>query len=269
MVDAPARVNNLKGASYLDANVRDCSRALRAAQGAWFVRMIGMWRVPAYRVTGHHLQKRRGVEMMWELIIRLRGGPLDSEERVRPLLEELAALPGFEPERYDLNQHGNWRTFDLERSTVDALTQRTQLVRLAEGDDDDGQLAMVAMGKHGEQPTAVVRLRADAERLDEIVDHWGALFERLPVDNVILTDSDWREALAGAVDARAELGGLPGMVQAWSPGASARPARAVGFEGGRVECVERGTHTTLWFAPGGAIEDREHLGEIARAWSRL
>lgn len=105
---------------------------------------------------------------MLEIIAIFSPGAIDDEETVRGVLERVAALPGMELARYDLNQMEHWRNFDLDRAVIDALTQRTQMFR-AEGLG----LFYFAMGKHGEPPTAIVRADAGLDAVDTA--SWFAL----------------------------------------------------------------------------------------------
>lgn len=74
---------------------------------------------------------------------------LSDEATLRPVLAWLERLPGMEPSAYDLNFMENWRPWDLEKATVDALTQRTQVFRVKGGAE-----VVVALGKHDEPATA-------------------------------------------------------------------------------------------------------------------
>jgi hypothetical protein len=83
-----------------------------------------------------------------------------AQARVQALLAIATTLPP-RWSRYDLDLMGNWRPFSVERACIDALTQRTAMLRIeAEG---GGALAMLAMGKRGEPPSLLVRFAADSD----------------------------------------------------------------------------------------------------------
>lgn len=128
---------------------------------------------------------------MYETIWKLRPDAIADESVARPLIEAVASLPGFEPDRYDLNQMESWRVFEVERAVVDALTQRTQLFRLG----GESGFGMIAMGKHGEQPTVVVRWAAPG--LEAVWEGWDALFAAAPIEELTVTGQAWRAALRG------------------------------------------------------------------------
>ncbi|MFB6262977.1 MAG: hypothetical protein ABEL76_05040 [Bradymonadaceae bacterium] len=130
------------------------------------------------------------VEATWQI----RGDRLDTADDVRPLLRALSAFPGFEPREYDLNRKEQWRRFDVQRTAVDALTQRTQLVRVRGGTED--ARAMIGLGKRGEPPTVAVRAGAGAS-VDGAVEMFDALFERAPVSGAFVTTKRWRETIGG------------------------------------------------------------------------
>ena len=123
-----------------------------------------------------------------ELVLKLGSHAIDSDAMIRPLFEKFEVLEGFEPERYDLNSMENWRGWDIERAVVDALTQRTQLFRVGGAGEN---LAMVALGKHGEPPTAIVRWEGAAD-FEELFEDFELLHEAW------LSSQKWQETLAGA-----------------------------------------------------------------------
>lgn len=151
---------------------------------------------------------------MYEIILRLNPAPLIDEAVVRPLVEEIGQVPGFVPRAYDLNQRDQWKPFDLDRAVVDALTQRTQLLRLR--GEDPSVLAMVATGKHGEQPTAIVRSPCSQVELDGWRAQWRRLFERLPLESITVSSPAWRQALAEAGVAPSTIAALPGLAVGWA-----------------------------------------------------
>lgn len=129
---------------------------------------------------------------MYEIIWRFSADTLDRDAVVRPIFEQFVASELFEPAHYDLNQKEQWRVFDLERVIVDALTQRTQLVRVR--GEQDRSMAMLAMGKHGEEATAVLRLSSD-HPLADVSAEWPRVFEELPVRMTLVTSPDWRDTI--------------------------------------------------------------------------
>jgi hypothetical protein len=190
-------------------------------------------------------------DAMIDIVWRLSTSTLDNESEVRPLLERLAGGPLFGPLRYDLNQRAKWRKWDLDRAVVDTLTQRTQLVRIdgrienmheAGGGDEEaasadeladairGTRAVIATGKHDEQPTCMLRLALDHPRerrtaIHRLVDEWGSVCEEVPIDRMHITGPACRSWLLGLVDDKQmwpEQSVPAGYVVGWP---AARPPR--------------------------------------------
>jgi len=107
---------------------------------------------------------------------------VDDSETVSPLFELVDAFEGLGLTRYDLNQMEHWRSWDAQRATIDALTQRTQVLR-AEGLG----VFFFALGKHGELPTAVIRAEAKLGSID--IKKW---FEIDRVMQLRISDAAWR-----------------------------------------------------------------------------
>ncbi len=193
-----------------------------------------------------------------EIIWRLQGHTLDTEARVRPLIEQIEKIPGFQPAHYDLNQKEQWRGFDLDRTVVDALTQRTQLVRIR-GESGES-LAVIALGKRGPEPTTVIRLDVDVAP-EEIVSHWEELVDEAPVRASLLTSDDWQERIE-ATDIDWSWDEFPpALVCGWS-----RDDKPDDLEDA-LESVPMGTpvrleqhsgFVALWLAPDGEIEGPSH-----------
>ncbi len=154
---------------------------------------------------------------MIEIVWRLDHEVLDSEQVMGPLLDAICGVPGFEAASYDVNGRDQWRGFERVHAVVDALTQRTQWLRIA--GVDGVSLAMVAMGKHGEVPAMMMQLGAvDVGRMDELTADWGTVFEAVGVVYGSLSSAAWRSALVDAGVAVREQGESVGMVQAWGVG---------------------------------------------------
>ncbi len=119
---------------------------------------------------------------MLEIVAIFSAGSVDDNETMGPLFEIIDSLAGLELTRYDLNQMEHWRAWDAERATIDALTQRTQVLR-AEGLG----VFFFALGKHGEIPTAVVRTAADPSSID--IKQWFAI-DRLV--QLRMSEESWR-----------------------------------------------------------------------------
>ena len=150
------------------------------------------------------------LEMLWKFPAGL---PLDTAAALRPILAAIERLPGFVPLRYDLNQHENWRAYNAELTLVDALTQRTQLVRV-EGQRHN-QVVLMALGKHGEQPTIIAALREHPEQIEAIEELLGDLFDQTRVEEVLVTSSRWRGSLTQREVPARESGATLGVLQAW------------------------------------------------------
>lgn len=119
---------------------------------------------------------------MLELVAIFSVGSVDDNETMGPLFEIIDSMEGLELTRYDLNQMEHWRAWDAERATIDALTQRTQVLR-AEGTG----VFFFALGKHGEIPTAVVRAEAELGSID--IKQWFGI-DRLM--QLRMSDEGWR-----------------------------------------------------------------------------
>ncbi|MFW5966006.1 MAG: hypothetical protein ACOCV2_00755 [Persicimonas sp.] len=214
----------------------------------------------------------RGPSML-ELIWRFELASLDDESVVRPLMAALEEVPDFSPDEYDLNQKEQWRTFDLDRAVVDALTQRTQLVRIADRSRD--QLALVALGKHDEQPTAIVRLQeGEQPELEKLVAAWPELYESLPLESTLVSSSNWRRALLEADLPRELTGDLLGMVFGWRRGAEPSGLTEVAeqIEANAPARLDReANHLVLWLTDAprvGGADHRRTLRAVARTLSR-
>ena len=189
---------------------------------------------------------------MIEVLIRMEAGrALDEERRVGPLLAALCRAPGLEPVRYDLNGMGNWRSVAVEdeaqqrKLVVDAMTQRTQLVRI-EGEGE--ALAMVALGKHGEPPTAVLRLPWPPGSLQDLVGLWRGLDAEVGTRRVTVTAPEWREALGGA--GAAEASEVPGMVEGWCGAEGRAMVEGSALDGARLVRDRATGWWELWWADG-------------------
>jgi len=195
---------------------------------------------------------------MHEIIWRLADDTLDTDDAVRPIFEQIAAVDFFEPSVYDLNQKQQWRDFDLDRTVVDALTQRTQLVRLRGA--GAREMAMVAMGKHGEEPTVVIRVPA-ARGVDALTDGWPALFETLSLRMTIVTSPDWRDAVEEA-GIEWDEDRLPVATACGWPAAD-RPTWLDDLETGVPISVDVGDIcASLMLAPNGELEDDAHRDRL-------
>lgn len=135
-----------------------------------------------------------GFVSMLELMCPLSPAIIDSSYMVKPLLELLDTLPGFSPSRYDINQHESWRSFDLEKTHVDALSQRVQLLRVQGA--DPSHLAMLSLGKRGEIPTLVVRT-PDAP-IAALLGALTPLVDAIPMRWLTITSEPWRQAVSQA-----------------------------------------------------------------------
>lgn len=204
---------------------------------------------------------------MYESIWRIGGGALDREDRVEPIFELLPRIPGFTPDDYDLNQKEQWRDFDRRRTAVDALTQRTQLVRVR--GDRQGVVAMVAMGKHGEQPTVVVRL-PDAPPLAELVDLWDPVAAELDLEAALVTAESLRDAMEVEGIYWEETDLTPAMVVGWPRRRAPEWLESVRrgdepFDAADPVSVEsRELCEVLWLAPEGTIAGEAHRRALRR-----
>lgn len=216
------------------------------------------------------------VEIIWQL----EPHPLTDERVVRPLVEALSAMPGFAISRYDMNQREQWRPFDLEHAVVDALTQRTQLLSLA--DEQRGRVALIAMGKHGEQPAMLMRwslapasgpggsqaqgLEAELVRLTA---GWDALFASVPVQQAFVTSAAWRAALLDADVPTLPGGGQLGMVHGWTQAAAPAGLERLSPLKGPTALRRAKHHVALVASETGRVEDREHADELHRMHTTL
>jgi hypothetical protein len=116
------------------------------------------------------MKKSQKVEAAWTL----ESGPLDSAEVAQRLLMAVGEIVAVAPARYDLDRRGKWREYEGRRLIVDMLTQRTQLVTIAEDRsvEEGGVLVMVATGKQGPPPQAVAQWRRHWPPSKEEIDRW-------------------------------------------------------------------------------------------------
>ncbi|MGM0555137.1 MAG: hypothetical protein ACQEVA_02060 [Myxococcota bacterium] len=203
---------------------------------------------------------------MSEIIWRFDIPRLDDESVVHPIFAALAALDGFEPVDYDLNRMEQWRDFSVERVVVDALTQRTQLVRVRAKDEASG-LAMIAMGKHDEQPTAIIRLPEPAKS-SESIRAWRHLFDDLPLGSAVVSDHRWRRALSRGDISEDVIDGISGMVLGWKRGREPAAIGTIDDElSGQtsVEVLREGAFVALKLAETPELDGDAHIHDIERA----
>jgi hypothetical protein len=210
---------------------------------------------------------------MLELIWRFRGATLADDAVMHELMLALSQIPGFAPADYDLNQKEQWRPFSLERAVVDALTQRTQLVRLR---GEEGQaLAMIALGKRHEQPTAIVRLPEQPELqpdLRPLVDQWTSLYEALPLESTLISSATWRRQLGEAGLFGDVADGLLGMVYGWRRGAQPQGLSEIDAEvvaDTPVELYREVNHLVLRLGDGSGVVDPAHERALEYVARRL
>lgn len=193
-----------------------------------------------------------------ESIWRLKPDRLDEGDDVRALLRAIAGVPGLAPVEYDLNRKEQWRRFDVERTAVDALTQRTQFVRIR---GEEGATAMIATGKRGEEPAVV--LRTGGSDLDTLVQHWGEVFGRAPVRSTVAGDEAWRTELERhALDWPESLpvARVVGMV---APRGTGEADLGVDVPGDSPASIERHpSHAVLDLGPEGEVADAEHAAAV-------
>lgn len=155
---------------------------------------------------------------MLEIIWRLRAKVLTDEAELRALICAVVELPGMQAAQYDLNRKEQWRKFDLTHTVVDALTQRTQLLVIrGRGDraDASGPQAMFALGKHGEQPTVIIRLPDAPGVAEQVIEGWGDLYDTIELESTFLMSTARRATMAQAgMDVPAIDGAL---AMAWDP----------------------------------------------------
>lgn len=197
---------------------------------------------------------------MIERIWRFGVAQLDEASAVAPIVAAMLAVEGFGAVAYDLNQRDQWRPLNEEALVVDALTQRTQVVRVRGA---EGAMAMVAMGKHGEQATAIIRTpEGEGERVSEA--RWRERFEAMPLTQAMVTSEKWRQEVAGRGIVEVGEPGLVPMAVAWSRAEVPRAVGALRSEGG-VEVVEDEAFVGVVLGAGGTITGEAHAAEVGRA----
>ncbi len=206
---------------------------------------------------------------MLELIWRFGAPVLDDEAAILPLVSALLDVPGLSPASYDLNQKEQWRAFSPDRIVVDALTQRTQLLRIR--GEQPSALAMIALGKRDEQPTAIIRLPTDDD-VDALVAQWTELYEHLPVESTLISSAQWRQALQKAGVGAPEGAGLTGMIYGWRRGAE--PAGIAEIDAADiadtpVQIAREANHLVLRLARRPRIDDDAHRQALTRVARRL
>lgn len=190
------------------------------------------------------------MDMIWELS----SVPVTTERVARALVVGIEGIPGFEVDRYDLNQRGAYRAYDREHLVVDLLTQRTQVVRI--DGKSPGAFAVIATGKHGEQPVMMMRWSPVDEDPWVLTASWGDLFASLPLSRALLTSEAW---LAGEGPAA----GVPGFVLAYPHEGSADLERhlAEQVRAGAISLDSQPSYMRVILTPEA---DLEALGSVLR-----
>lgn len=125
----------------------------------------------------------RWYEAVWTLDDR----PLDSEEIAGRLFVAIGEVRHVKPARYDLDRRGRWRDYSGPRLIADLLTQRTQLVTVAEDRrlEEGGALVVITTGKQQQPPRASIRWRDRWPPGAESIEGWeravGSAFAELPL----------------------------------------------------------------------------------------
>lgn len=116
----------------------------------------------------------------FEAVWTLADGPLDNQKTAADLFVAIGDIRDVQPARYDLNRRGQWRDYDGRGLMVDVVTQRTQLVIIAEDKpiDDGGAMVVVSTGKQGDLPRASVRWKGQWPPQPEHLDRWRRGVER-------------------------------------------------------------------------------------------
>ena len=137
-----------------------------------------------------------GEKRMWEALWRLKNTSITTEAVATRFFASIGSITPIDPHRYDLNQRSQWRPFEQSRFIVDALTQRTQVITLAEKADLDegGSVVMIATGKRDDPPQAVARWweswPPSADRIEEFTLATDQAFQTLSMDRFILSLTD-------------------------------------------------------------------------------
>ena len=132
----------------------------------------------------------------FEAVWTLQPGPLHDQQTAANLFVAIGQVRYVEPVRYDLDRRGQWRDYDGRRLIVDVVTQRTQLVTVAEEDsvDEGGALVVISTGKQGEPPQASVRWRDEWPPTHEQIQAWQRAaeqaFDSLRLDTFVLRVAD-------------------------------------------------------------------------------
>ncbi|TDP77178.1 hypothetical protein [Bradymonas sediminis] len=173
---------------------------------------------------------------MLEIIWRLRAKVLNDEAELRALIAAVVALPGMNATHYDLNRKGQWRRYELTHTVVDALTQRTQLLVMHDQGVEDERTrpqAMIALGKHGEQPTVIVRVPDTPGAARQMIERWDGLYEAIELESTFITSAARRIALT---DAGLDLPAISGaLAMGWAPGSI--PSGLRRLERAKYECT--------------------------------
>lgn len=200
------------------------------------------------------------MEIIWKVDAQV----IDEAVVMRPLLEGVAELAGFEPRRYDLNNHESWRPFDVEKTTVDALSQRVLLVRV-EG-AAPGSVALIAKGGAGGAPAVMIDPGGAAGAPEEVAQTWPRLFERAPIREALVTSAAWREDLAGVLEEDVRYAPV-GLCHAWAAGREPAALRQLAAAGALPSPIERRAleGCVIWRmgTPAG-VRDEAHAEALAR-----
>lgn len=196
---------------------------------------------------------------MIEIIWRLRATVLTDEAELRALISAVVELPGMRAAQYDLNRKGQWRQFDLTHTVVDALTQRTQLLVIrGPGDREDASSAhaMIALGKHGEQPTVIIRLPEAPGVAAQVMGEWGELYDAIELESTFLMSTARRATMSQAgIDAPA-IGGA--LAMAWHPARIPAGLRDLDRARFADTPIALSTHATHWLIDFGQAPMAPH-----------
>lgn len=165
-----------------------------------------------------------------EAVWTLDEGPIERKSQAAALFGAVGEVVSVEPARYDLNRRGQWRRYGGRRLMVDVLTQRTQLVTIAEDRsvDEGGAEVVVTTGKHGELPQAIARWRQSWPPGRTLVEQWiravDGAFDDLALQSFVLRVGDDSESdpsddavcLAATGD-RGRYGDVEAMVEGGRP----------------------------------------------------
>jgi hypothetical protein len=202
--------------------------------------------------------------MIIECFCGLKPGALAERAHVEAMLGLANGLTQGHIARYDLDGMGHWRPWSVERACIDAMTQRTALLRF---DGVASTQGMLAMGKRGEPPTLIARADVpdptackDALLSALAIPALAAVIERCGVSPV-----EARAALFQQAKGMTSAGGVDLGCWWMALRATRLTAPPDALTAAGIDCARHGDHWLLTLLPSPTLP----TAEAVTAWTSL